>query len=372
MMRLIGARAIILCEIAVLVLAGAAGADAQAARTRAYSESRVVTERVREGKPTAVAKEAANSSASVEKPELDVIKIETDLVIVPFRVTDKRGRVITDIAQEEVRIFEDDEQREIAWFSSTDQPFTVALVLDMSYSSVFKLQDIQSAAKKFVAQLRPDDRVMVISFAEKPIVLCEATGDRRILGMAIDGAKIGSGTGLYTTLDMVLNEKLAKVEGRKAVVLFSDGVDTSNELETAESVRRDISESDAVIYSIRYNTYDDVQKSRRTTAPIQYDEDDKPYTVEARQVKGERPEDYAFARDFLDGITADTGGDVHTATSTANLDAAFARIANELRKFYSLGYYPISERASGTAFEVKVRVYRPGLTIRTRDRYLKR
>lgn len=368
-----GARAIVLCKIAVLVLAGAASVDAQAARTRAYSESRVVTERVSSAAAGASAsKDASNASASVEKPDLDVIKIETDLVIVPFRVTDKRGRVITDIKEDEVRIFEDDEQREIAWFSNTDQPFTVALVLDMSYSSVFKLQDIQSAAKKFVAQLRPEDRVMVISFAEKPIVLCEATGDRRILGMAIDGAKIGSGTGLYTTLDMVLNEKLARVEGRKAVVLFSDGVDTSSEFQTAESVRRDISESDAVIYSIRYNTYDDVQKSRRSTAPIQYDDNDRPYTVETRPVKGERPEDYAFAKEFLQGITADTGGDVFTATSTANLDAAFARIANELRKFYSLGYYPRSERASGAAFEVKVRVYRPGLNIRTRERYLKR
>ncbi|MGD9588100.1 MAG: VWA domain-containing protein [Pyrinomonadaceae bacterium] len=356
----------------VISLLFAVTAAGQAARLKQYSESRVVTERVRDGKPAAVGKEGSNPSASVEKPELDVIKIETELVIVPFRVTDKRGRVITDIQQAEVRIFEDDEQREIAWFSATDQPFTVALVLDMSYSSVFKLQDIQSAAKKFVSLLRPDDRVMVISFAEKPIVLCEATGDRRILNMAIEGASIASGTGLYTTLDMVLNEKLNRVEGRKAVVLFSDGVDTSSTLVTAESIRRNISESDALIYSIRYNTYDDVQKNRRSIAPVQYDENDRPYTVETGPGKGERPEDYAFAKEFLAGITADTGGEVHTATSTANLDAAFARIADELRKFYSLGYYPISERASGTAFEVKVRVYRPGLTIRTRERYLKR
>lgn len=350
----------------------AAGADAQAARTRAYSESRVVTERVRDGKPTAVAKDAAIASESVEQPDLDVIKVETDLVIVPFRVTDKRGRTIADIRQEEVRIFEDDEEREIAWFSTTDQPFTVALVLDMSYSSVFKLQDIQAAAKKFVARLRPDDRVMVISFAERPIVLCEATGDRRILNMAIEGARIASGTGLYTTLDMVLNEKMASIEGRKAVVLFSDGVDTSSEIQTAESVRRDISESDALIFPIRYNTYDDVQKNRRTTAPIQYDDDDRPYTVETRPGKGERPEDYAFAKEFLDGIAGDTGGRMYTVNSTTNLDQAFTNIADELRKFFSLGYYPRSERASGTAFEVKVRVYRPDLVIRTRERYLKR
>ncbi len=230
----------------------AASAAAQSGRTKTYSESRATTQRVRLATPSAAGSSAQTSAApsktagSAEQPELEVIKIETDLVIVPFRVTDKGGRTITDIKQQEVRIFENGEERDIAWFSDIDQPFTVALVLDMSYSSVFKLKDIQDAAKKFVSLLRPADRVMVISFAEKPIVLCEATGDRRILNIAIEGARIASGTGLYRTLDMVLNQKLRPIEGRKAVVLLSDGVDTSSKLETAASVGKDTVESDAL------------------------------------------------------------------------------------------------------------------------------
>ncbi len=345
---------------------------AQAARAKRFSESRAVTERIRTGVAAAAGNSAAEQAASVEKPELDVIKIDTDLVIVPFRVTDKKGRTITDIKESEVRVFEAGEEREIAWFSDVDQPFTVALLLDMSYSSVFKLQDIQTAAKKFVAQLRPEDRVMVIAFDERPTVLVEATGDRRILNMAIDGARIGSGTGLYTTLDMALNEKLAKVEGRKAVVLLSDGVDTSSPDEAERSVLNEITESDAMIFPIRYNTFDDVQKSRRTTAPIQYDENDRPYTVEIRPVKGERPEDYAKARQFLETIASDTGGQLYNVTSTTNLDAAFANVANELRKIYSLGYYPKSEREDAGAFEIRVRIYRPDLVIRTRERFARR
>lgn len=343
---------------------------AQSARTKNYSESRAVTERVRE--PTAASRSSKTQAASIEKPEMEIIRVETDLVIVPFRVTDKRGRPVTDIKQDEVRIFETGEEREIAYFSDVDQPFTVALVLDTSYSAVFKIKEIQDAAKKFVAQLRPDDRVMVISFAEKPIVLCEATNDRKVLDLAIEGARIGSGTSLYTTLDMTLNQKLNRIPGRKAMVLFTDGVDTTSVFETAKSVGRDLVEADTLIFPIKYNTYDDVQKSRRSTAPIQYDDDDKPYTTDPPPGKGERPEDYAFAKEFLQTIADETGGRLYNVTSATNLDQAFANIANELRKIYTLGYYPNSEREIGTTFDVKVRVYRPELSIRTKERTLKR
>ncbi len=354
------------CLVFVLTVSVTVG-SAQSGRTKGYSESRATTERVSPGSGAAKKTLAGTQPSSADEP--DVIKVETDLVIVPFRVTDKKGRSVADIKQQEIKIFENGEEKEIAYFSDVDQPFTVALVLDMSYSSVFKLKDIQDAAKKFVAQLRPEDRVTVISFAEKPMVLCEVTGDRRILNLAIEGARIDSGTGLYSALDLVLNQKLRPVSGRKAVVLLSDGVDTSSDLETAASVQRDIVESDAIIYPIKYNTFDDVQKSRRDAAPIQYDEDDKPFVVETVRVKGEREEDYAAAKIFLGSIASNTGGRLYNVTSTTNLDSAFANIANELRKIYSLGYYPSSERESDASFVVKVRVYRPDLNIRTKERF---
>lgn len=349
-------------------------AAAQSRRAKNYSESRVTTERV---KSSGAAKNLADDAGPKPQPspavsEPDVIKVETDLVVVPFRVTDKAGRTIADVKQSEVRVFEDGEERDIAYFSNVDQPFTVALVLDMSYSTVFKLNNIQDAAKKFVAQLRTEDRVMVVSFDRKPTILCEPTGDRRILNIAIEGSRVGSGTGLYRTLDTVLNEKLRPISGRKAVVLLSDGVDTTSVDQTAASILKDVSESDAIIYPVKYNTYDDVQKQRRDTAPVQFDEDDRPYTVETKRVKGEREEDYASAKEFLNDLASDTGGRLYNVTSSTNLDEAFANIAKELRKIYSLGYYPSSEREGGGSFEVKVRVYRPNLNIRAKERFLRR
>lgn len=349
--------------ISLIVITTLSPVYSQSGRTKGYSESSARNERPRP---------AINSSkftVNSDPADVDVIRVETDLITIPVRITDKRGRPVADLKMEEFKVIENGVEKEIAYFSDTDQPFTVALVLDMSYSSVFKLPDIQDAAKKFVAQLRPGDKVMVVSFAAKPIVLVEATSDRRILNYAIEGARIESGTSLYLTLDMLLNEKLAQISGRKAIVLLSDGVDTTSVFETADSVGKDIAESDVLIYPINYNTYDDVQKSRRSTAPIQYDEDDRPYVVNARPVKGEREEDYEAAKEFLKAAARDTGGRFYNVTSTTNLDQAFANIANELRKIYSLGYYPGSELKKSPIVNIKVRIYRPDLVIRAKENY---
>lgn len=349
--------------ISFIVVSMLVSISAQSGRTKTYSESSTKTE-----KPKSPAV-APVQQVGTEPPEIEVIRVETDLVTIPVRITDKKGRPVTNVRQDEFKIFEDGVEKEIAYFSDVEQPFTVALLLDMSYSSVFKLLDIQAAAKKFVAQLRPGDKVMIVSFAEKPTVLCEATSDRKVLNIAIEGARINSGTSLYTTLDMVLNEKLKPVPGRKAIVLLSDGVDTSSVTATAAGVEDYLAESDVLVYPIRYDTFDDVQKSRRTNAAVQYDENDKPYTVDARPGKGEREEDYAAAKEFLKTAAQDTGGHLYNVTSTTNLDEAFANIANELRKIYSLGYYPNSDRESGASFNIKVRVYRPDLIIRARENY---
>ena len=98
----------------------------------------------------------------------------------------RKGNAVVDLRKEDFKIFENGVEQEIAYFSDEDQPSTVALMLDMSYSSVFKLEEIQAAAWAFVSQLREDDRVMVISFAKKVQVLCEPTNNRKVLRLAID------------------------------------------------------------------------------------------------------------------------------------------------------------------------------------------
>lgn len=348
---------VLIC-VAVIALAEVQG---QSGRTSGYSESG--TARI-SGRSTN-SKALPDKSADLTDPE--IVRVNTDLVTIPVRILSENGKPIANLRRNEFKIFENGLDQQIAYFSDDEQPFTVVLILDMSYSSVFKLEDIQLAARIFVSKLREHDRVMVVSFDEKARVLCEATNDRRVLRLAIDGARIGSGTALYDTLDMVGRTKLEVGPGRRAIVLLSDGVDTASVSSNAKSVETFFGEEDVLVYPIYYDTYSDVQKSRRKDAEIRYDEDDRPYVVKAPPKKGEREQDYKTAKSFLDRVSTETGGRVYIVSSTTNLNDAFANIAEELRKIYSIGYYPSEDRQPGGVYDIKVRVYRPNLKITTRN-----
>lgn len=349
--------------IAILLI-GSAVVLGQAGRRTGYSESD--STRV----PASVARPAQASVADANGSGGDVLRVATDLVTIPVRIATRDGKPVKSVLKNEFEIFENDVEQQIAYFSNDEQPFTVALVLDMSYSSVFKLDDIRTAARIFILKLRPHDRVTVISFDEKPQVLCEPTNDRRVLQLAIEGARLGSGTALYDTLDSVVADKLSTVPGRRAVVLLSDGVDTSSSRSNASTVERRFAEDDTIVYTLQYNTFEDVKKSREKNAEIRFDEDDRPYLVQRAPVKGERELDYQKAHAFLTAVSEGSGGRVYRVSSTTNLNDAFSDIAGELRRIYSLGYYPNEDRHPGAVYDIKVRVYRPNLKITARNHYL--
>lgn len=332
----------------------------QSGRVTLYSESKPSNQTTRQTKPT---------EKNKTEEDADVIKIDTDLVLIPALITNKKGKPVLGIKQSEFKIFENDAEQEIAYFSGDEQPFTVALVLDMSYSSVFKLEEIQNAALAFVNQLRPEDRVMIVSFDEEVRVLCEATNSRKVLKLAIEAARVASGTSLYTALDAVLSEKLKTISGRKAIVLLTDGVDTTSRKATAEEILKTTETNESLVYPIQYDTYDDVQKSRKNDAQVFYDEDDRPYIRERPRSVGEREDDYKRANEFLKNIADISGGSVYRVSSATNLDKAFSRIVEELRKVYLLGYYADGENNENGNYDIRVRVYRQNLIIRAKNRY---
>ena len=171
----------------------------------------------------------AQTSRAEEVGEDDVVRINTTLVTIPVSVMDRDGKYIPDLRKEDFRIYENGVEQEIAYFAAVEQPFTVALLLDTSRSTRFRMDEIQDAAIAFVEQLRPADRVMVVSFDDSVRVLAEATNDRRTLRDAIMRARTGGGTKLYDAVDFVINRRFDKIQGRKAIVLFTDGVDTTSE-----------------------------------------------------------------------------------------------------------------------------------------------
>ena len=307
----------------------------------------------------------------------DVIKVDTTLVTLPVSVTDRDGRYVPNLTKSDFRLWEDGVEQQVAFFTSVDKPFSVVLVLDTSGSTRFKIEEIQDAAIAFVNQLRADDRVMIISFDDDISVLTEFTGDRNRMRDAIRRTRTGNSTRLYDAVDLVINQRLNQVDGRKAVVLFTDGVDTASRNADYASNVRDAEELDALIYPVQYDTFRDVGGGGGgwgSTSPI-----DILIGILGRRGgggshggggSGNNRSDYDRANRYLRELAEKTGARQYQADNTNNLSSAFRNIAEELRRQYSIGYYPIRPAQAGQRRQVRVRVNQPNLAVRSRDSYV--
>lgn len=320
------------------------------------------------------------------KDEDEVIAVNTRLVTLPVRVLDRQGRFVGGIKRESFKVFEDNVEQKIEHFSTAAQPFTVALVLDMSYSAKFRAEQIQAAAIAFINQLRFDDQVLVVSFADEVIIHCQPTSDRKEIYRAIRSTRIETGTSLYEAVDITMNSILRLIEGRKAIVLFTDGVDTTSRdsHDKALANLRDAMELDALIYPILYDTFAEVQAMKggtvinrsgdRTvrTPPISPSGGNFPIPIPVIGTpddRGTTREEYDYGERYLNELAVRTGGTVFRADTLGNLDRAFTKIASELREYYSLAYYPSEDAPAGKRRRIKVRVDMPNVAVRARESY---
>ena len=335
--------------------------------------------------PTPVPVQVSNVSEDANAVDSgDVQSVDTRLVTIPVRIIDRKNRFVGGLKKASFKVFEDNVEQEIAYFTNEAQPFTVALVLDMSYSTTFKISEIQSAAISFIDQLRPADKVMVISFDEDVHMLCEATSDRGTIYRAIRSTRIATGTSLYDAVAMTMNDRMRRISGRKAIVLFTDGVDTTSRRSHDLENLRDAMELDALIYPVRYDTFADVQSMKNKTIVDMPGSKPKtgpggtPYptsvpgvpTVRTASEKGTTAAEYKAAEDYLNQLADRTSGRLYLASTLGNLNSAFSRIASELREYYSIGYYPATEAPPGKVRRLKVKVDQPNVAVRARASYV--
>ncbi len=313
-----------------------------------------------------------------ETVEEDVIRVDTSLVTVPVTVNDRFGKYVPNLRREDFHLYEEGVEQKISYFASVDQPFTVILVIDTSGSTRFRLEDIQDAAINFVTRLKDEDSVMVMSFDDRIQVLTPPTTDRDAVGRAIRRTHTGGGTRLYDTVDEILRKHLQGINGRKAVVLFTDGVDTTSHHGSYSGTLHAAEESDAPFYSVDYDT-SGTTIGMGQGVPI-------PGTHGGIMIglpfpggrgggpsPGSSPSDYRRANEYLHEISETTGGRFYSADSLVGISQAFEWIADELRRQYSLGYYPklaSVKGQSGQRRQIKVKVNQSDLVVRARDSYI--
>lgn len=297
----------------------------------------------------------------------ETIKVDTSLVVAPVRVTDRRNKNIVGLKRENFRLFEDGVEQTIEGFEDADAPFTIALVLDVSDSTAEKLKSIKAAAIRFLDQLRPRDRVMIFAFDNRLTKIADGTvDDLANIQNQIAFAETGGGTSLYDTVGSVAGDYLRKGVGKKAMVLFTDGVDTASVFQTLNASVRAAEESDVLIYPIQYETVGDVIKQMPNPAALPAGT-----SVQMVTAKGE-PLPQAFKRgtQYLNLLASGTGGRFFYSDTPEKLSESFAEIAKELGQFYGLSYYPQNETADGKRRRIKVTVDVPNVVVRPRKTYI--
>ena len=327
-----------------------------------YSESRSLPARGRRLVPKPIQPAASATPAPEPSPPAtdgeDVLRVETDLITVPVSVFDRNGVYVPGLTKDDFTIFEDGKEQKIEYFGLADKPFTVVLLLDTSPSAEYQIEEIQAASRAFIDELKPEDKVIVIEFDGNVHVLTEATNDRERLYKAISKADFGSGTSLYEAVNFSIKKRLEKIPGRKAIVLFTDGVDTTSRKASYDSTVDLAEEADTLIFPIYYNTYSQNQDRMRRSGGI--------YSP-----VGTSPEEYAVGRKYLQELADYTGGRVFRPEAVpGGLEAAFRGIAIELRRQYNVGYIPTDHGKPGQQKRIKVRVDRPNLIVRARDSYI--
>ena len=416
----------------VLILASLALAQAgrrsSAGEAKKNEQSKPAETRPDASKPAETESQATEAN-DVEDDDSETVKVETNLVTVPVVVSDRGGRYVPDLKAEEFSVAEDGAEQKVSFFATVSEPFHVVLLIDTSASTTAeKMRQVQEAAVTFTNNLQEGDRVKVVSFDDSVRELCDFTGDRAALANAIRAMRPGKGTRLYDAFDLAFRS-LRRVQGRKAIVMLTDGVDWHSDRRTYADNRRAIEESDVVVYPVRFDTRAETEqlareqqqggqtvdlgtifgkvpglpgggpvvvgtRGGRTTTGTRDGGDPSrdasrgggpengtgtmPGTVsrtpderETESISDLMNRIYKLADDYLNEMANTSGGRLVRADNNAMLPRAFQQIAEELRTQYSLGYYPTNLAREGKYRKIRVRTTRKDVAVRTRPGYRK-
>jgi VWFA-related protein len=286
------------------------------------------------------------------RQEQDTLKVEVALVNVQVSVVDKRGRFVPDLKKEDFLIEEDGRKQEIRNFARENElPLTLALLIDTSPSVRPVFEEEKHTASSFLQSvLKGKDLALVMGFDREVTLVQDYTDSPRQLNRAIDSLEIGGGTSVYDAIYLACNEKLAEEAGRKAIIMMSDGEDTTSKLRLQQALVA-AHKSDAVFYGI----FNAANSGGFSIGPY-----------------GRRPPGGVFGGGDIGTLrkfSEETGGTTFSISRENSFEKIFNQIAEELRSQYSLGYVSTNTAKDGKFRQIKVVARGSGYTVKARKGY---
>lgn len=231
----------------------------------------------------------------------------------------------------------------------SEQPITVVLLLDLSGSMYYHLREMANASSVFIKQLHSKDQVMVAGFGEKIKLFLQIVKVKDVQkGIRLHPMSTYRDTMVYDAVEFA-QKNLKKIKGRKAIILFSDGVGSGLRA-SAKSTLRDAEEQDAMIYPVQFA----FSPPNSSEAVIRKNSDKWTET----------------ATNYMQALAVKTGGRHYFIKDISDLEKTFQAIASELSQQYNLGYYPSNTGKSGERRQIKVKVNVPNVAVRSRDSYI--
>lgn len=311
-----------------------------------------------------------------EQQDESPIRIESNLVQLNVGVADRQGRPVTDLSRADFVVYEDNVAQRIVNFEPVQNPFSLVLLLDVSGSTLTFRTQLKQSALRFIESLGPGDRVAVIAFNEKMKMLTPFTADRKKIAYAIDIADGRGETQFYKALDFALDKLAGEKQRRKAIVVMTDGIDSTLRRADREQAARAQTNSEAIaaIKPDANPTMNAVLKAAdRQNVTI------FPLALPSGDVKRIPLPDptqvaiYNAAHTRLQTLADRTGGRLNQINRLDQLARIYAEVAAELRTLYTIAYQPPAARPrDGTFRAIRIEVARPELIARTRPGYFAR
>ena len=305
-----------------------------------------------------------------------------ELVNVTATVTDDTGRFVSGLLKEDFTVYDDGTRQEVTYFSNDRVPVSLGILLDTSGSMTSdKIATAKAAIERFIYDLLgKDDELFFMEFANHPRLAQQWTRDRRLISRAVDRVNPSGGTALYDAIADAIPFASAGENRKKAILVISDGNDSNSNTSVGE-LRQLIRESEVLVYALGVDGIGRSSSSGRVSPPTVQIPIPTPFPfpipgrrrpafpqitggILNRNTNGER-----VNADALHQITDDTGGRTEIVRGFDGLDAATARIADELSKQYYLGYASSGEK-DGRWHAIRVEVRDRRLTVRARRGYV--
>jgi Ca-activated chloride channel homolog len=316
-------------------------------------------------KPTATPPAAQDDQ---EIDPSDVISVDTTEILLPVTVRDQSGRLVINLTRNDFLIFEDGTKQTLSDLRLRQVPVDVALMVDASSSVADNLDDFRIAIEGFATHLAPDDRVSLIQFDDKVMLLQDWTKSMVQLRRALRRIVPGMFTRFHDAMLLASREQLPRPDARHAIIVLTDGIDSGRGSTFAAALRAAL-ESQTTVYVIS-NTQIERKKKEAQIAALTTGSDS---AVRFNQI---RIDDLRLGLEALDAserhleeLTGATGGRLYKPASFGDLERTYAEVAEELRQQYTLYYSPQNNKRDGQFRRLRVQTTNAAHQVSARKGY---